>query len=115
MRQNTKPLASLPTEVINELSSIAFGVARRITRDRETALDIAQEVLIGSMDHWLDEPVKLKAYIVRSAMNRAPFEEGASSSTAPTTVRRTPGAGSTRRTASKKAASGPLASTAPRP
>ena len=71
MRRNTNLLASLPAELIKELSSIAFGVARRITGDRETALDIAQEVLIGSMDHWLNEPAELKAYIVRSAMNRA--------------------------------------------
>ena len=61
----------LSAEQINELSAIAFRVARRITGEREAALDIAQEVLIGAMDKRLSDPVKLKAYIVRVAMNRA--------------------------------------------
>lgn len=61
----------LSTEQINELSAIAFRVARRITGEREAALDIAQEVLIASMDQWRIEPARLKGYILRSAMNRA--------------------------------------------
>lgn len=61
----------LTTEQINELSTIAFQVARRITGEREAALDIAQEVLIGALDKRLSDPTRLKGYIVRSAMNRA--------------------------------------------
>jgi len=61
----------LSSEQINELSAIAFRVARRITGEREVALDIAQEVLIGALKSRLSDPSKLKAYIVRSAMNRA--------------------------------------------
>ncbi len=64
-------MVPLSTDQINEFSTIAFRVARRITGEREAALDIAQEVLIGAMEKRLSDPTKLKAYIVRSAMNRA--------------------------------------------
>ena len=64
-------MVPLSTELINELSAIAFRAARRITGEREAALDIAQEVLIGALEKRLSDPTKLKGYVVRSAMNRA--------------------------------------------
>ena len=63
----------LPSQVINELSAIAFRVAMGVLRDRDPALDIAQEVLINTHEKLpvLGGDNRIQAYVARSAYNRA--------------------------------------------
>ena len=63
----------LTPQVIQELSATAFRVAMGVLRNRDQALDIAQEVLLGTHENLdrLHQEGGATGYVARSAYNRS--------------------------------------------
>ncbi|MBE0565331.1 MAG: RNA polymerase sigma factor [Krumholzibacteria bacterium] len=65
--------AVLPADSLLDLTRTAFNSALRILGDRDEALDIAQDVVVNVHGRLTAqaEPVQLRAYAARAAVNRA--------------------------------------------
>ncbi len=67
------PNAPLVAAAVADHSDGVFRLIRRIVGDRDTALDLTQDVFVMITERFdaLRDPEQLKAYLFRSAFNRA--------------------------------------------
>lgn len=65
-------MGKLSTEMIQEVSGSLFRLIRGITRDRDEALDLTQDVLVRLMDRSVpDNPARFRGYAMKAAYHAA--------------------------------------------